>query len=166
MPVLLAPKSVSFYLTRLSELNFRLHGSYPEQRFDFPGDTFRPRQSMNRKGQRFVSFSPAVSDEAVKAMWEPLRHGRRHLRGDLGLDELVRWTRSVIQGGVLYWGRAYPSALQRALRTLDAYRVRWARRKYKRLKGHVSRAGEGLARLQSRHPTLFPHWSLGATAGR
>ena len=40
---------------------------YPEQRFDFLGFTFRPRQSMNRAGKLFVSFSPAVSDKAAKA---------------------------------------------------------------------------------------------------
>ncbi len=41
---------------------------YPEQRFDFLGYTFRPRQAMNRAGRLFVSFSPAVSDKAAKAM--------------------------------------------------------------------------------------------------
>jgi hypothetical protein len=141
-------------------------GSYPEQRFDFLGYTFRPRRSKNRKGQLFVSFSPAVSDKAAKAMRETMRRWRLHHRGDLGLDDLVRWTRSVIHGWVLYYGRFYPSALQRALRTLDTYLVRWALRKYKRLKGHKSRAWDWLARLQSRHPTLFPHWNLGATVGR
>ena len=96
-------------------------GSYPEQRFDFLGYTFRPRRSKNRKGQLFVSFSPAVSDKAAKAMRETMRRWRLHHRGDLGLDDLVRWTRSVIHGWVLYYGRFYPSALQRALRTLDIF---------------------------------------------
>src|SRR4249919_2367845 len=35
------------------------HASYPQQRFDFLGYTFRPRQSMNRTGRLFVSFAPA-----------------------------------------------------------------------------------------------------------
>ncbi len=141
-------------------------GSYPEQGFDFLGYTFRPRRSMNRKGPLFVSFSPAVSDKAAKSMHKTIRRWRLHHRGDLGLDDLVRWTRSVIQGWVLYYGRFYPSALQRALRTLDAYLVRWAQRKYKRLKGHKSRAWDWLTRLQSRQPNLFPHWNLAATVGR
>ena len=141
-------------------------GSYPEQGFDFLGYTFRPRRSMNRKGQLFVSFSPAVSEKAAKSMRTTMRRWRLHHRGDLGLDDLVRWTRSVIQGWVLYYGRFYPSALQRALRTLDAYLVRWAQRKYKRLKGHKSRAWDWLTRLQSRQPNLFPHWNLAATVGR
>ena len=141
-------------------------GSYPERRFDFLGYTFRPRQAMNRKGRLFVSFSPAVSDKAAKAMREAMRRWRLHNRGDLGLDDLVKWTRSMMQGWVLYYGRFHPSALQRALHTLDAYLARWAQRKYKRLKRHQSRAWDWLTRLQSRQPTLFPHWNVAATVGR
>lgn len=142
------------------------HGGYSEQSFDFLGYTFRPRRAMNRKGRLFVSFSPAVSDKAAKAMRATMRRWRLHHRGDLGLDDLVRWTRSVIHGWVLYYGRFNPSALQQALRSLDAFLVRWAQRKYKRLKGHKSRAWDWLERLKSRHPTLFPHWSLVAAVGR
>ena len=141
-------------------------GSYPQQQFDFLGYTFRPRPSMNRKGRLFVSFSPAVSTKAAKAMRDTMRRWRLHHRGDLDLDDLVRWTRSVIHGWVLYYGRFYPSAVQRALHTLDAYLVRWAQRKYKRLKRHKSRAWDWLTRLQSRQPTLFPHWNVAAAVGR
>ncbi|UFW88404.1 group II intron reverse transcriptase/maturase [Bradyrhizobium barranii] len=56
---------------------------YPEQRFDFLGFTFRPRQSMNRAGKLFVSFSPAVSDKAAKAMREDVRRWKLHHRNDL-----------------------------------------------------------------------------------
>lgn len=136
------------------------HGSYSEQRFDFLGYTFRPRRSKNRNGKLFVSFAPAVSDKAAKAMRETMRRWKLHHRGDMGLDDLVRWTHSEIRGWVRYYGRFYPSALQRALHTLDAYLVRWAQRKYKRLKGHRSRAWDWLRRLHSRQPALFPHWSL------
>lgn len=141
-------------------------GSYPMRGFDFLGYAFRPRQAMNRRGQLFVSFSPAVSTKAAKAMRETMRRWRLHNRGDLGLDDLVRWTRPVIQGWTLYYGRFHPSALERALKTLDAYLVRWAQRKYKHLKRHKSRAWDWLTRLKSREPTLFPHWQLAATVGR
>lgn len=142
------------------------NGHYPVWQFDFLGYTFRPRRSMNRNGQLFASFSPAVSAKAAKAMRATMRHWRLHHRSDLGLDDLVRWTRSVIPGWVHYYGRFYPSALQRALRTLDAFLVRWAQRKYKRLKRHKLRAWEWLTRLKSRQPTLFPHWPLGMAVGR
>ena len=41
-------------------------GTYPNEKFDFPGYTFRPRRSKNRKGKFFINFSPAVADKAVK----------------------------------------------------------------------------------------------------
>ncbi|TYC52679.1 hypothetical protein ETQ85_22610 [Zoogloea oleivorans] len=43
-------------------------------------------------------------------MRKTMRRWRLHHRADLGLDDLVRWARSVIQGWVLYYGRFYPSA--------------------------------------------------------
>ena len=39
-----------------------------------------------------------------------------------------------VQGWVNYYGRFYPSMLAKSLRRIDEYLVRWAMRKYKRLK--------------------------------
>lgn len=135
-------------------------GSYPEQRFDFLGHTFRPRRSMNRAGKLFVSFSPAVSNKAAKAMRNRIRRWKLHRRNDLALSDLARWVQPVVRGWVRYYGRFNPSALHRALRTFDRLLVRWAQRKYRRLKGHRMRAWDWLNRLYNREPTLFPHWGL------
>ena len=43
-------------------------GEHPIIKFDFLGYTFRPRRSKNRWGKCFISFSPAVSNDACKAM--------------------------------------------------------------------------------------------------
>jgi group II intron reverse transcriptase/maturase len=131
--------------------------SHPEQRFDFLGFTFRPRQSMNRTGNLFVSFSPAVSGKAAKAMREVVRRWKLHHRSDLDLGDIARWTRPMLLGWVRYYGRFHRSALRSALRTLDQFIVRWAQRKYKRLKGHTKRAWDWLRRLQARQPNLFAH---------
>jgi len=139
---------------------------YPEQRFDFLGFTFRPRQSMNRDGKLFVSFSPAVSDKAAKAMREDVRRWKLHHRNDLGLEEIAHWTRPVLVGWVRYYGRFQQSALRGALRTLDRFIVRWAQRKYKRLRGHPMRAWDWLRRLQTRQPSLFAHWVPASAAER
>jgi hypothetical protein len=141
-------------------------GSHPERRFDFLGYTFRPRQSMNRAGQLFVSFAPAVSDTAGKAMRQRMRRWKLHHRNDLSLDDLARWVRPVFRGWVRYYGRFYPSALHRALRKLNHFLVRWAQRKYQRLRGHRMRAWDWFNRLQTRQPNLFPHWGLAAPVGR
>jgi RNA-directed DNA polymerase len=46
--------------------------------------------------------------------------------------------------------------------------VKWAMKKYKRLRGHWVRAYRWLGRVADRNGTLFHHWDLGARppAGR
>jgi group II intron reverse transcriptase/maturase len=127
-------------------------GSYSRQQFEFLGYTFRPRQSMNRQGELFVSFSPAVSNKAGKTMRRQMRRWKLHHRTDLQLDDLARWVRPVLSGWVRYYGCFYPSALRRALRTLDVFLVRWAKRKYRRLRTHYLRAWAWLARVRMRQP--------------
>jgi len=138
---------------------------YPEQRFDFLGFTFRPRQSMNRAGKLFVSFSPAVSDKAAKAMREDVRRWKLHHRNDLDLEKIAQWARPILVGWVNYYGRFHRSALRRALRTVDPFIVRWAQRKYKRLRGHAKRAWGWLRGVKSRQPNLFAHWSTKSPVG-
>ncbi|WP_297496699.1 group II intron reverse transcriptase/maturase [Ferrovum sp.] len=140
-------------------------GSYAEQEFDFLGYTFRPREAMNRKGEMFISFSPAVSDKAAKAMRGTIRHWRLHNRSDLELDDLARWTNPVMNGWVRYYGLFHPSVLQKKLRTFDFYLMRWARHKYKRLKRSRSKAWDWLTRLRSRQPDLFPLWAIESSVG-
>ncbi|WP_271574524.1 group II intron maturase-specific domain-containing protein [Bradyrhizobium sp. CCBAU 11361] len=123
--------------TRFAECGLRLHPektkivyckdanrSYPEQSVDFLGYTFRPRMANNRHGERFVSFSPAVSKKAGKRMRHTVRRWRLHRRSDLELVEIAKWVRPVLTGWVRYYGRFYPSKLQEELRTIDAYIVR------------------------------------------
>lgn len=141
-------------------------GNYPQQRFDFLGYTFRSRTAMNRSGELFVSFSPAVSEKAAKAMRTKIRRWKLHLHNDLELAEVARWSRPVILGWVQYYGRFRPSALLGALRTINHFLVRWAQRKYKKLRGRTMQAWDWLRRVQIRQPTLFPHWGLEATVGR
>jgi len=141
-------------------------GRYPEQRFDFLGYTFRPRSSKTRTGQLFVSFAPAVSEKAATAMRHRIRRWQLHHRNDLEFDDLARWTRPMVMGWVRYYGRFHASALRRALRTLDVFLVRWAQRKYTRLRAHKGRAWQWLWRIFARQPDLFAHWTVVPTVGR
>ena len=141
-------------------------GNYPELQFDFLGYTFRPRGAMNRAGKMFVSFIPAVSAKAVKAMQSILRHWKLSHRGDLALEDLVQWLQPVVRGWVNYYGRFCPFHLYRALRIVDELLVRWALRKYTGRKKHAEWAWDWLKRLRSKQPTLFSHWQLAVTVGR
>ena len=140
--------------------------NYPEQHFDFLGHSFRPRGAMSRSGKMFVSFIPAVSAKATKTMNTVLRQWKFSHRGDLALEELVRWLQPIVRGWVNYYGRFNPSALYRALRMVDELLVRWARRKYKKFKKRSMGAWDWLKRLKSKKPTLLPHWQLVTTVGR
>jgi RNA-directed DNA polymerase len=53
-------------------------GDYPDQKFDFLGYTFRPRLSKRRWGTVGVSFSPAASGKALKAIRQTIRTWTLH----------------------------------------------------------------------------------------
>ena len=136
-------------------------GSHEHERFDFLGYTFRPRLSKSRFGKHFVNFSPAVSNDAMKAIGQELRSWRINCRSDKTLTDLARMFNPVVQGWINYYGRFYKSMLYPVLRRINEYLVRWAMRKYKRLRGHRTRAVEWLAGVARREPNLFAHWRIG-----
>jgi len=138
------------------------YGSYEQERFDFLGYTFRPRLVRNGKtGNMFVGFCPAASDEACKAMRQEIRRWRLHLRSGSNPSDLAREYNTIVQGWINYYGRYYPSWLNRSLHQINRYLVRWALRKYKRLRGHIARAWRFLAGIAQREPNLFAHWRWG-----
>jgi RNA-directed DNA polymerase len=130
--------------------------------FTFLGYEFRPRLARNKRGKYFVSFLPAVSRQAMKAMGREIRSWSWPKRSDKSLGDLARMFNSVVQGWINYYGRFYRSWLVRFLRRLNRLLVRWACRKYKRLKRRERRAMAWLVQIARRSPTLFAHWRLGA----
>ena len=130
--------------------------------FTFLGYEFRPRLAKNRYGRHFVSFLPAVSPAAMKAMGREIRSWHLARRSDKSLDDLARMFNSIVQGWINYYGRFYRSRLLYFLRRLNTHLMRWANRKYKRLKRRERRAMAWLAEIARRSPGLFAHWRLGA----
>jgi len=142
----------------------RRTGSHEHEQFNFLGYTFRPRRARNgQTGEWFISFCPAASDEACKAMRQEIRRWRLHLRSGSHLSALARQCNAIVQGWINYYGRYYPSQLAISLRQINAYLARWARGKYKRLKGHITRSWRFLANVARREPDLFAHWTFGLT---
>ena len=142
-------------------------GEYSDISFDFLSYTFRPRRSKNRWGKFFVSFLPGVSNKAGKAMRQKAWKWKMHLRSDKSLEDLSRMFSPVIRGWINYYSKFYKSALYPTLQHLNRTLVRWAMRKFKKLKGHRRRAEYWLGNVARRQPQLFPHWQLGVkpTAG-
>jgi len=137
-------------------------GSYEHVSFDFLGYTFRPRLSRSKYGGEFVNFLPAVSDDARKHMGREIRRWRLHVRSGTTLTDLARSINVIVQGWINFYGRFYRSELARLLRRINEYLIRWAMRKYKRLRRSPARARRLLAAVYRREPGLFAHWRIGA----
>jgi RNA-directed DNA polymerase len=129
--------------------------------FTFLGYTFRPRLAKNRWGKHFVNFLPAVSKDAIKAMGREIRSWHIARRSDKSLDDLALMFNSIVQGWINYYGRFYKSMLYPLLRRINEHLVRWACRKYKRLRRREGRARRFLAGVARRMPSLFAHWRFG-----
>ncbi|REH17880.1 RNA-directed DNA polymerase [Kutzneria buriramensis] len=135
----------------------RRRGSYEHTAFTFLGYTFRPRRAQYPDGKAFTSFLPAVSAEALKAMGQRLRSWRIHMRVRDDLDQLAGWLNPVVAGWMNYYGRFYRSQLYPVLRRINTYLMRWARKKYKRLRSFKRRKA-WWGGLLDREPGLFRHW--------
>lgn len=135
-------------------------GTYPIVKFDFLGFGFQPRQSKARWGNLFLNFSPAVSAKAAKSIRQTIRSWKIHRWTQLSIEELAASFNPVLRGWINYYGRYYKSWLAPILWQLDYALVRWAKRKYKRLKGSQRKARAWVRRLAQRQPRLFAHWQI------
>ena len=119
---------------------------------------------MTRGGKLFVNFAPGVSEAAGKAMRQTMRRWQVHRRSDLDLQTIAKWMEPRLKGWVQYYGLYNKSALGSALRSLDQALMRWAQRKYKKLRRHTQRAWDWLNGLKAQRPDLFAHWLCQRTA--
>lgn len=71
-----------------------------------------------------MSFLPAVSKEAIKAMGKEIRSWHIARRSDKSLNDLARMFNSVVQGWINYYGRFYKSMLYSLLRRVNEFLVR------------------------------------------
>ena len=157
---------------RLGEVGLRLHpdktrivfceadrreGSHEHTSFTFLGYTFRKRTARARGGRVFNGFLPGVSPQAIRKMNRTVKGWRLHRWIGRTLNELAAWINQIVPGWVQYYGRFYPSLLRPLLRRINAYILRWARNKYRRLRS-FKRALAWWNGLIDREPGLFAHW--------
>ena len=134
--------------------------------FDFLGYTFQPRRAKNRWGKFFVSFLPAISAKAAKAIRVTIRDWRMaSTRNNQCLEDLARLTNPSVRGWMNYYGRFYRSKCVQILRHLNEALAAWARRKYKRFRRRERASMHWLGRIAQRDPKLFVLWQLGVRPG-
>ncbi|GAA0921865.1 MULTISPECIES: group II intron reverse transcriptase/maturase [Streptomyces violaceusniger group] len=157
---------------RMAEVGLRLHPAktrivyckdgkrkraFEDTAFTFLGYTFRARRNRDRHGSQFLSFEPAVSKEALKKMSREVRSWRLHRRSDLSFAELARRMNPVVAGWINYYGRFRPWEMYPLLMRINAYLVRWIRKKYKRLSARRTAIAK-MQEIARRYPRMFAHW--------
>ncbi len=139
----------------------RRRKSYSNMSFDFLGYTFRPRLAMNKNGEYFVGFAPAVSARAQTAMRQKLHELHLVRRTDLALEAIARRINPLLRGWIRYYGLFYKSVLRQVLDHVNWILVQWVRRKYKQFSQHQRQAKHWLGRIARQQPMLFAHWQAG-----
>ncbi|MFE6612824.1 group II intron reverse transcriptase/maturase [Amycolatopsis sp. NPDC057786] len=167
-----AHRVLSALRERMAEVGLRLHpdktrivyckdgarrGSYEHTSFTFLGFTFRARDARAKDGRRFLSFLPAISKDALKKISGVVRSWRLHRRVNLTFAELATMINPIVAGWMQYYGRFRRSALYPLLARINAYLVRWIRKKYRRLQA-LRTAQRKLVEITHRYPRMFAHW--------
>jgi RNA-directed DNA polymerase len=141
-------------------------GDFPNQSFDFLGFSFRARKALGRERRPFACFLPAVSPKALKTISRTIRRWTLHHHSDKSLQGLAETYNPYIEGWINYYGHFYRTRLRPTLRRIDVYVIRWARRKFKRLRHQTKGARDWFDRLRRANPTLLAHWQLCHGNGR
>ena len=160
--------------TRLGALGLELHpdktkvvfckdtnraGDAEHTSFDFLGYTFRGRLARGRRGY-FVSFAPAISAKARKAVGQKIRAWHLNRRSGTDLADLAEEINPRVRGWFGYYGAFYRSELYSLAARIDEHLVRWAAQKFKRLRGKRAKARDWLHAVRENQPRLFAHWHL------
>ena len=138
---------------------------YPVTSFDFLGFTFRVRRSKNKWGKYFNNFSPAASDKALKNIRQTMRNWKVHRMSDQSLESLSEMFNPKIRGWINYYGSFYRSAMDWTMRCFDNILLKWAMRKFKRLKRTRQKAYNWIRKIAEKETYLFAHWEIFYTKG-
>jgi RNA-directed DNA polymerase len=133
---------------------------YPVCKFEFLGYEFRLRTAVTREGRKFVQMLPAISPSSAKAIRAEIRSWDLQNRSDKSIEDLSRMFGAKLRGWINYFGHFYKSALYPTFYNLNRKLVKWATRKYKKLRKRPRRAHYWLGAVAKRQPELFPHWQL------
>ncbi len=138
---------------------------YSLTRFDFLGFSFHARTVQDRHGNLFAGFNPGVSLKALKRMNLAIRSLNINRSTTLTLPILAARLNPMVRGWVTYYGAFYPETLKRFLVRIDLRLGRWARNKYKHLRGHKRRAWAWLKCWRETQPKMFAHWEFVFSSG-
>ena len=118
-------------------------------------------QILRKTQKRFVAFSPAVSPTSLKSMRQRIRSLGIRRRSDLDLIEISRVCEPILRGWEQHYGKYNKSSMNPMCQHFNRTLRTWAMRKYKKLKGRKTAAGDFIEGIAKKRPQLFHHWSRG-----
>ena len=74
-----------------------------------------------------------------------------------GINSIIVYSRSKLRGWMAYYGKYGRSVISHVLFHFDKKLSRWAKRKYKKIKG-ITQAVKRVNAFKSRNPRLLAHW--------
>src|ERR1019366_3245683 len=134
---------------RMAEVGLRLHPTktrivyckdgkrrlgHEHTAFTFLGYTFRARPARSKNGKVFTSFLHAISKDALNRLSREVRQWRLHHWPAHPLAEVAARVNPIVRGWMQYYGAFYRTVLDPLLRRINAYLMRWLRKKYRRLR--------------------------------
>lgn len=135
---------------------------YHNTKFTFLGYSFQRRKVENsRNNSLFISFTPAVSQEAQKSMRATIRKSGLSRRTDVSIYDIADRYNPILRGWIQYYGRYNIMKLSSVMIHFNQAVRRWIMCKYKKFKGRKTEAGKFLAEIAKRDPHLFVHWEKG-----
>ena len=138
-------------------------GDYENISFDFLGYTFKPRYAKNKYGKYFISFLPAISEKAKKAIRKEIRSWKLQLKAEKNIKEIAQMYNSKIQGWINYYSHYCKTECYKCLRYINRCLIKWAWKKYKKINSR-KRASKLLYTIASRDKNIFAHWRIGIIA--
>jgi RNA-directed DNA polymerase len=129
--------------------------------FTFLGYTFHARRAYSeRTGKVFASFLPAISKEKQKEIRQEIRRDNIRARTDLSLQQIAAWYNPKIRGWYNYFGKFYPSKLNKIWKYFNKALMLWARSKYKNIRTSNKKSIALIQKVQKSCGNLFFHWKL------
>lgn len=129
--------------------------------FTFLGYTFHARRAYSGKNKEvFTSFLPAISKDKQKEIRQEIRKDNIRARTDLSLEEIAEWYNPKIRGWHNYFGKFYPSMMNKIWAYFNKALVLWAKSKYKNIRTSNKKAIALIQKVQKACENLFYHWKL------
>lgn len=103
---------------------------------------------------------PALSRKALKRISTAIRKWKFQGWSGHTVEDIAQVLNPVVNGWVNYYGHFGRGELYRIKVLLEFALVRWARRKFKKLRRSYRKSTAYIGRLQKQQPALFVHWQL------